>query len=253
MSDSKHPNYELLNLIGYGLAKFDLRFVRQFGFATKTAFYQNIVQLGIAETTGTVKNRQDLFDPFFDNNRRGWWQKGDAYIHRKELIDSLYGDLSAQQFADVVGLHIKGEFGSAEIKKAVSPIFKSKYKQLQLTGQEAEIFFIRNYQKIKSFESGVLEDARMYGDGYDFQIQVYDRYLLAEVKGVRKDYGSIRLTKNEFERACEYGTEYGLVVVSNLDDIPKLTAIFNPLEKMTLTQRVVSSEQTFYHSEPTSW
>ena len=71
----KHENYEVLNLIGYGLAKFDINFVKFFGFKTKTAFYEYIVQLGVAETIGTVKNRQDLFDPFFDNKRRGWWQK----------------------------------------------------------------------------------------------------------------------------------------------------------------------------------
>nr|CBX30956.1 unknown protein [uncultured Desulfobacterium sp.] len=38
MSDNKHENYELLNLIGYGLAKFDMDFVNEFGFKTKTAF-----------------------------------------------------------------------------------------------------------------------------------------------------------------------------------------------------------------------
>ena len=31
MSDTKHENYEILNLIGYGLAKFDMNFVKQFG------------------------------------------------------------------------------------------------------------------------------------------------------------------------------------------------------------------------------
>jgi hypothetical protein len=83
MSDNKHKNYELLNLIGYGLAKFDMGFVKKLGFKTKTAFYEYIVTLNIAETEGVVKNRQDLFDPFFDDGRKGWWQKGDAYIHRK--------------------------------------------------------------------------------------------------------------------------------------------------------------------------
>jgi hypothetical protein len=60
-----------------------MRFVRRFGFITKVSFYEHIVQLGIAETIGTVKNRQDLFDPFFDNGRRGWWQKGDTIFIEK--------------------------------------------------------------------------------------------------------------------------------------------------------------------------
>lgn len=98
MATNKHKNYEILNLIGYALSKFNLNFVKEFGFETKNKFYEEIVKFNIADTTGTVKNRQDLFDPFFDNERRGWWQKGDAYIHRKILIDSLYGELNVKNF-----------------------------------------------------------------------------------------------------------------------------------------------------------
>ena len=54
-----------------------MSFVREFNFKTKTEFYKSIVHKNIADTVGTVKNRQDLFDPFFDK-RKDWWQKGDA-------------------------------------------------------------------------------------------------------------------------------------------------------------------------------
>ena len=37
---NKHENYELLNLLGYGLAKFDNDFVKQFGFNTKSSFFE---------------------------------------------------------------------------------------------------------------------------------------------------------------------------------------------------------------------
>ncbi|MBN2824474.1 MAG: hypothetical protein JXQ76_04045, partial [Campylobacterales bacterium] len=90
---NKHQNYEILNLLGYGLAKFDNAFIKEFGVKTKTDFYNVMVNYKIAETGSVVKNRQDLFDPFFDNGRKGWWQKGDAYIHRKHFIDSLFGKL----------------------------------------------------------------------------------------------------------------------------------------------------------------
>ena len=63
---SKHPHYELLNLIGYGLAKFNKLFVKEFQCSSKSEFYRYVVSLGIAETTGVVKNRMDLFDPYFD-------------------------------------------------------------------------------------------------------------------------------------------------------------------------------------------
>lgn len=34
MSESKHKNYEILNLIGYGLAKFNNDFTREFSLRT---------------------------------------------------------------------------------------------------------------------------------------------------------------------------------------------------------------------------
>jgi hypothetical protein len=59
---NKHENYEILNLVGYGLSKFNDEFITEFGFKTKTAFYEYCIEIGIAETVGTVKNRMDLFD-----------------------------------------------------------------------------------------------------------------------------------------------------------------------------------------------
>lgn len=253
MSDNRHENYELLNLLGYGLAKFNMDFVKEFGFKTKTAFYEHIVSLKIAETTGVIKNRQDLFDPFFDSGRKGWWQKGDAYIHRKLLIDSLFGDLICTQYAAMVKIYIQGSFGEIEKQEVASPILKSRFKQLQMTGQEAELYFMHNYKNIEVFSSGLLDDARLLGDGYDFQIQVTEKYFLAEVKGIRLPSGSIRLTENEFTKASEYKNDYGLVVVSNLSDVPKMTAVFNPIESLSLTKKVVSQSQTTYHSEFLSW
>jgi len=253
MKDNKHENYELLNLIGYGLAKFNIEFVKEFGFKTKLSFYQHIVELKIAETIGTVKNRQDLFDPFFDNRRKGWWQKGNTYIHRKIQIDSLFGNLDVVNFAGVVKIYIDTKFDTYKNQSTISPVMKSKFKQLQETGQEAELFFINNYQSIDPFSSGILDDARLYGDGYDFQVQVFEKYFLAEIKGVRSSSGNIRLTENEFLKANEYENEYALVVVSHLSLSPKMTTIFNPTSNLKLAKKVIAQKQVSYHSEYISW
>jgi hypothetical protein len=85
MTDSRHENYEILNLIGYGLAKFNLDFVWAFGFATKAAFYRNIISRGIADSIGTVKNRQDLFDPFLKTNERAGGKK-ETFISIEKLL-----------------------------------------------------------------------------------------------------------------------------------------------------------------------
>ena len=110
-----------------------------------------------------------------------------------------------------------------------------------------------HYQNIENFSNGVLDDARLYGDGYDFQVQVSERYFLAEIKGVRALSGSVRLTENEFLKAREYKDEYGLVVVSNLADFPKMSVIFNPIVNLKLTKKVATQNQTTYHSGFISW
>ena len=254
MSDNKHENYEILNLIGYGLAKFDMDFVKQFGYQTKNDFYQEMVNRGVGETIGTIKNRQDLFDPFFPNKRKGWWHKGDAYIHRKDFIESLFGDYDAKNFADIVKLYLKNNFQIDEFKAVeASPIIKRKFKQLQLTGQEAELYFKKNYQQIEHFKNGDLEDARLLGDGYDFQIQIETKYFLVDVKGVRKTYGAFRMTDKEYSRANEYKNDYGLVIVSNLEDLPKMTTIFNPIVELVLEKQERMQQQISYHSKSMTW
>ena len=130
---------------------------------------------------------------------------------------------------------------------------KSRFKQLQETGREAEFYFMNNYQNIDAFSNGMLDDARLYGDGYDFQVQVFEKYFLAEIKGVRAPSGAIRLTKKEILKANEYKDEYALIIVSNLVNSPKLTVLFNPIVNLVFTKKNVSQVQTTYHSEFISW
>lgn len=142
---SKHKNYEILNLIGYGLAKFDNNFIKEFGFSTKTAFYNFCIKHGVGDTVGTIKNRIDLFDYFFpENPRKGWWQKGDAYIHRKNYIDSLFGNEDAKGYANVVKLYFREKLQLLDVDITESPIIKSRFKQMQETGLEAELHFLTN-------------------------------------------------------------------------------------------------------------
>jgi hypothetical protein len=254
MTDGKHENYEVLNLIGYGLAKFGRDFVAKFGFKTKTAFFEDLVSRGVGETVGTIKNRQDLFDPFFANGRKGWWQKGDAYIHRKKQIDLLFGTYDAEEFSKLIQVYFEKHFKKdGDSISEISPIIKSKFKKLQLTGREAELYFMENFNDIDVFRDGVLEDARAFGDGYDFQVQVGSKFLLAEIKGVRAARGKIRMTEREFTCAEDYKTEYGLVIVSNLETVPKMTTILAPTQNLVLEKILTNQPQVTYHSTTHTW
>lgn len=240
---NKHENYEILNLLGYGLAKFNNQFIKQFDFKTKISFFEYFVELGIVETGSVVKNRMDLFDPFFENSRKGWWQKGDAYIHRKYLIDSLFGNENVVGYANIVKLFLKDNFKIKDIIVEVKPIVESRFKKLQETGLEAELYFINNYNSIDIFKNGIIEDARLYGDGYDFQIDVNENSFLSEVKGIRAKKGRFRLTENEYFKAKEYKNEYIVTLVLNLDDLPTFLTIENPLKNLKFEERIVKSKE----------
>ena len=233
VTGSKHKNYETLNLIGYGLSKFNDEFINEFGFITKTAFYEYCVEIEIAETVGTVKNRMDLFDHFFpENGRKGWWQKGDAYIHRKYLIDSLFGNENVKGYSDIVKLYLKENYKVKDIFVEVKPIIKSRFRKLQETGLEAELYFMNNYDTIEAFKSGVIEDARLYGDGYDFQINVNENSFLAEIKGIREKKGRFRMTEKEYNKALEYKNDYLITLVLNMNDLPTFLTIENPVNNL---------------------
>lgn len=244
---------EIMNLIGYGLAKFDNDFVREFGQPSKAAFGRYVVSLGLADTSKAVSNRMDSFDPYFDNGRRGWFQRNQRE-HIKLFIDSLFGHEDVHGFANIVKLYIN-EMNTDVIlpTEKISPTQKSRFKQLQETGKEAEFYFIKHYQDISLFSSGILEDARLWGDGYDFQIKCNSDYFLAEIKGLRTKKGSIRLTQNEYCKAKEYQNDYILVVVSNLSNTPKLSYIENPVKQLSLTPRELQSIQLNYYSDNLIW
>ena len=91
---------------------------------------------------------------------------------------------------------------------------------------------MNNFNEISSFNNGILEDARLYGDGYDFQINVNECSYLAEVKGIREKKGRFRLTEKEFLMASEYKNDYIVTLVLNMNDIPKFKTIENPVNNL---------------------
>ena len=142
-----------------------------------------MVSLEIAETTGVVKNRMDLFDPYFDNNRKGWWQKAEVYRFRKDLIDMMFGNEDVHSYAEIVKMLLANEGKRTGITTLEKTIIRTKFKRLQETGMEAENYFILNFDKEEKFQGGLLSDARLYGDGYDFQVDVQEHSTLLKLKG----------------------------------------------------------------------
>ncbi len=241
---------EIQNLIGYGVAKFDMDFVRQFGYTTKQSFYRFLSELGVSNTVKAISNRVDSFDPYFENGRKGWHQRRQRE-HIKLYIDSLMGQLTPWEFADAVKMFINNYFQHevVPLKDAISPIRQSQFRSLQKTGTEAEFFFLNQYRNFPEFSNAILEDARLWGDGYDFQLSLDESdYILVEVKGIRKKHGGFRMTETEYLKALEYKHRYCLAVVYNLDMLPDITYVFNPTISMEFICKESISSVKHYHS-----
>ena len=145
-SGVKHDNYEVLNLVGYGLAKFEKDLIAAMGFQTKSSLYVDPIQRRVAKTVGTLKNRQDLFNPLVRGGRTGWWQNGDRYLHRKILLDSLFGSLDASGYAAMLFDYLRAFFPlPTQTAIPLTPILMSRFRQMQETGREAELIFITAY------------------------------------------------------------------------------------------------------------
>jgi hypothetical protein len=105
---------------------------------------------------------------------------------------------------------------------------------------EAEIYFINNFNAITMFNTGSLEDARLFGDGYDFQVNVNNSTYLAEVKGIREKKGKFRLTENEYIKALEYQNDYIVTLVLNMNDLPTFLTIENPIRNLKFEERIIN-------------
>jgi hypothetical protein len=123
-----------------------------------------------------------------------------------------------------------------------NPIIKSRFKKLQETGFQAENYFINNYNDIDIFKGGKLQDARLFGDGYDFKIDMDSGFYLAEIKGIRKNKGKFRLTENEYQKAIEYKNDYIITLVLNLDKNPKFLQIENPVKNLNFKEKQINSK-----------
>jgi hypothetical protein len=274
-NNQKHKHYVILNLFGYGLSKFNEAFLQCYGFESKTALYKYCVDIGMTDTPNSVKTRQDEFDSVMPESPRAGWHNKDGtirkdYQDRKDFIDSFYGTLDVDDFVSVVKMAVAKEFGEmASERNAVQtqqafpvlgellkgekevkakPIIQSCFKKMQVTGYTAECYFWKHYRKIDRFLQAEIEDARLFGDGYDFQLTLPNLIYLAEVKGLQTKTGSIRMTQNEYEKAQEYNSNYALIIVSNLQDIPEFKPIFNPAAELRFEKCSIKSEQIFYRT-----
>jgi hypothetical protein len=243
-------SHTLALIVAYYLSKYDKEACRNLGFSTSSDAHKEIGRV-LGVNPNSIKNMRDEFDPLHDNPRVGWYQRP-LRPSRAKVVES-FQDLGEEALRDVVLEILKNpEFKASEdFSDIVQPISKrensKKRKSLFIlrgpTGRKAEEFFIRFHQSEKHPVSGVLQDLRDYGCGYDFEIRTENEKYQIEVKGLDKDTGGIVFTSKEWDTAKAKGDTYFLAIVRNVSSTPEIQFIRNPGTQLTAKRNIFTTVQ----------
>lgn len=234
-------------IIAFYLSKFDALAYKNLGIGTQAQTHEYIGKvLGIKPAT--IKNYRDEFDPYEDNSRVGWYQKEARKSISKIKID--FDNLEEYSFQKIVKEFLSGG-DDVKYKDIISNIKLAEDKeddkeksnksfsvQMTQTGKLAEEYFEQNYISIlKSFialnsTNNKLIDTRLNGCGYDYEIELNDKKVFIEIKGVYNNSGNIRFTDKEWSFANNKKDEYFLVVIKNISEKPYPIVIQNPSQKL---------------------
>jgi hypothetical protein len=95
-------------IVSYYLSRCDKKAVKALGYSNFTDAFNGIGDL-INENPNNIKNMRDEFDPYFDNGRKGWYQRT-LRASRQEVYDELarYTDEELEQLVKKLLGIVKG-------------------------------------------------------------------------------------------------------------------------------------------------
>ena len=74
-------------IVSYFLSRCNRQALDALGYKNFTEAFKGIGDL-LNENPNNIKNMRDEFDPYFDNGRRGWYQR-ELRVSRQEIFDEL--------------------------------------------------------------------------------------------------------------------------------------------------------------------
>lgn len=237
------PEHELAMIVAFYLPKFGDGGLQALGFKSYSQAFKAIGHC-LSVKPNSVKNWRDEFDPFYDNQRKGWYQRELRQSRRKVML--AFDDLSESALRAVV-LDIitpearpKVETELHSVLKEIEAVERTKasytnkdYVPRGFTGRMAEEFFVsRFYAGLTPF-AGTLRDCRDDGGGYDFAIGDDVGYSLLEIKGIAGHSGGITFTDKEWLVAGQVQDRYFLGVVIQVIESPKIGFLQNPARHLS--------------------
>ncbi len=228
--------------VSYYLARFDKLAYENLGLGNQATTHAKIGSL-LNINPHTIKNWRDEFDPLY-GHRVGWYQRP-MTPSRVNVVEAL-NDLNEEDVRGIVLDILNNQQGKEEKEKLLSIIQSDKNKENKKifilrspTGKKAEEYFIEHHKNNQLPVQGNLIDTRDLGVGYDFKINSGGKEYYFEIKGMSEMEGGILFTGKEWETAKSKRDNYFLIVVSGLNNTPKVSFIQNPAGRLLPKRNIV--------------
>ncbi|MBN1318241.1 MAG: DUF3883 domain-containing protein [Anaerolineales bacterium] len=237
------PENELAMIVAYYLSKFGEEGLEKLGYRS---YRQAFIQIGhiLNVKPNSIKNWRDEFDPNYDNERKGWYQRDIRPSRRKVIL--AFDDLSEDALRVVVQDIIMPEARQSIKDELVATLeeiknIDKKKKQRKsieyiprgVTGRMAEDFFIYRFNAGLTPFVGLLKDCRDEGVGFDFEIIRDKSRACIEIKGLAKQSGGISFTDKEWKVASTIQSNYFLGLVNQVFESPRIGFVQNPAHFFT--------------------
>ena len=162
MEDTKRKGL----ILAYYLSRCNIKAVKSLGYNSFVEAFNELGKL-IDENPNNIKNMRDEFDPYFDNGRRGWYQRA-LSPSRQEVFDE-FANVSdkelEEQVKSLIGKNNPANVGSLELLKDLGALIRQStlhynkdfvWQDVELTDefQDAyEEYLSKNNYKIEYFSS----------------------------------------------------------------------------------------------------
>lgn len=213
-------NRDKLIICGLFLSKFDDLAYKSLGFSSFIEAF-NVLGFALQGKPSNIKNYRDEFDPYFDNARKGWYQR-ELRTYTKEIFEQ-YKDMRFESFKNLVSSFLIENYEEKlQVNEFLDSKIESNFIKRVATGKAAEQYFRANFMQY--FKDFSLFDSRDFGCGFDFKMQ----------------------NEKEYNVAQSLQDKYCLYIVSNLKEKPRENVFFNPIECFNFAKQSRQITQTSY-------
>jgi len=206
-------------IVGYAMSRLDTRYLDAQGIRTwKAAFERGAKALGVA--VASLKNLRDEFDPFHDNERKGWRHRA-LRPSRQRVMGDLSGMNDDALIECLNRILNHDETATEELVNSLVETRPPAHNVAErlFTGRRAENLFLENCESWNGIPRSKVIDRRDSALGYDFAVEGIPQRAI-EIKGLRGCAGAIQFTDCEWSQAKTLREEYWLVVVGNVTSDP---------------------------------